>query len=168
MNALDLVTHCGAVARLTLRTFREVFRPPFETSLLIEQMDHAGIGSWSIAVLTALFTGAVMAIQFAIGLEPYGASLYTGKMVSLGIVRELGPTLTAVLVGGRVGAGFTAEIGSMNVTEQVDAISALGADPVRKLVVPRVLACIIMLPMFILALMIRKYFVQGMTMGAVR
>ena len=147
MNALDLLSHCGAIARLSLRTFREVFRRPFETGLLVEQMDQAGIGSWSIAVLTALFTGAVMAIQFSIGLEPYGASLYTGKMVSLGIVRELGPTLTAVLVGGRVGAGFTAELGSMNVTEQVDAISALGADPVRKLVLPRVLACIIMLPL---------------------
>ncbi|MCP4808134.1 MAG: ABC transporter permease [Proteobacteria bacterium] len=110
-------------------------------------MDQAGIGSWSIAVLTALFTGAVMAIQFAVGLEPYGASLYTGKLVSLAMFRELGPTLTAVLVGGRVGAGFAAEIGSMNVTEQVDAISALGADPVRKLVVPRVLACVIMLPL---------------------
>mgnify|MGYP002632618098 CR=1 FL=1 len=147
MNALELMQHCGAIARLTWRTFREAIRPPFEIALLVEQMDRAGIGSWSIAVLTALFTGAVMALQFAMGLESYGASLYTGKMVSLGIVRELGPTLTAVLVGGRVGAGFTAEIGSMNVTEQVDAISALGADPVRKLVVPRVMACMIMLPL---------------------
>ena len=88
-----------------------------------------------------------MAVQFAVGLEPYGASLYTGKLVSLGIVRELGPTLTAVLVGGRVGSGFAAEIGSMTVTEQVDAIRALGANPIKKLVAPRVLACIIMLPL---------------------
>ena len=149
-QALQLLGHIGAVARLTGRTFREMVKPPFEWPLLSDQMDQAGIGSWSIAVLTALFTGAVMAIQFAVGLEPYGASLYTGKLVSLGIVKELGPTLTAVLVGGRVGAGFTAEIGSMNVTEQVDAISALGADPVRKLVVPRVLACLIMLPLLTL------------------
>jgi phospholipid/cholesterol/gamma-HCH transport system permease protein len=149
--AIKLLTHIGAVARLSGRTFRVLFSRRFvDRSLLSAQMDHAGIGSWSIAVLTALFTGAVMAIQFADGLEPYGASLYTGKMVSLGIVRELGPTLTAVLVGGRVGAGFTAEIGSMNVTEQVDAISALGADPIEKLVAPRVLACIIMLPLLTL------------------
>ncbi|HJN73562.1 MAG TPA: ABC transporter permease [Myxococcota bacterium] len=141
----QLLGHVGGVANLTLRTLRQMVR--VEAALLVEQMDHAGIGSWSIAVLTALFTGAVMAIQFAVGLEPYGASLYTGKLVSLAMFRELGPTLTAVLVGGRVGAGFTAEIGSMNVTEQVDAISALGADPVQKLVVPRVLACVIMLPM---------------------
>ncbi|MCB9764649.1 MAG: ABC transporter permease [Alphaproteobacteria bacterium] len=143
-----MLAHMGGVASLTWRTFKSCFTPPFiETRLLVTQMDQAGIGSWSIAVLTALFTGAVLAIQFAKGLEPYGASLYTGKMVSLGMVRELGPTLTAVLVGGRVGAGFTAEIGSMKVTEQVDAISALGADPVRKLVVPRVVACLIMLPL---------------------
>lgn len=146
-EAAQLLAHVGGVAKLTLRTFREIVRPPLELPLLIAQMDQAGIGSWSIAVLTALFTGAVMAIQFAVGLEPYGASLYTGKLVSLAMFRELGPTLTAVLVGGRVGAGFAAEIGSMNVTEQVDAISALGADPVRKLVVPRVLACVIMLPL---------------------
>lgn len=89
----------------------------------------------------------VMALQFAVGLEPYGASLYTGKLVSLGIVRELGPVLTALMVGGRVGSGITAEIGSMAVTEQVDAIRALGADPVKRLVLPRVLACVIALPL---------------------
>ncbi len=144
---LDLIGHLGGVARLSGRTAAAALKRPLGLPLLVDQLDHAGIGSWSIAVLTALFTGAVMAVQFAVGLEPYGASLYTGKLVSLGIVRELGPTLTAVLVGGRVGSGFTAEIGSMNVTEQVDAIQALGADPIKKLVVPRVLACVIMLPL---------------------
>jgi phospholipid/cholesterol/gamma-HCH transport system permease protein len=146
-GVVELIGHMGGVARLTGHAARVAFKRPFELDLTIDQIDRAGIGSWSIAVLTALFTGAVMAVQFAVGLEPYGASLYTGKLVSLGIVRELGPTLTAVLVGGRVGSGFAAEIGSMNVTEQVDAIEALGADPVKKLVVPRVLACIIALPL---------------------
>jgi len=89
----------------------------------------------------------VMALQFSTGLKPYGASLYTGKLVSLGIVRELGPVLTALLVGGRVASGITAELGSMAVTEQIDAISALGADPVKKLVLPRVLAATIALPL---------------------
>ncbi|MCB9742465.1 MAG: ABC transporter permease [Alphaproteobacteria bacterium] len=143
-----MLAHIGGVATLTGRTIKATFTRPFvELRLLTIQMDEAGIGSWSIAVLTAVFTGAVLALQFAHGLEPYGAAMYTGSMVSLGIVRELGPTLTAVLVGGRVGSGFCAEIGSMNVTEQVDAIAALGADPVRKLVVPRVMACVIMLPL---------------------
>ena len=89
----------------------------------------------------------VLALQFASGLQTYGASMYTGKLVSLGIVRELGPVLTALLVGGRIGSGFAAELGSMVVTEQVDAIRALGADPIKKLVSPRVVACMIALPL---------------------
>ncbi len=137
----------GEVAILTGQTARELVRPPFELRLWTVQLDQGGVQSWSITFLTAVFTGMVMASQFAIGLEPFGASLYTGKLVSLGIVRELGPVLTALLVGGRVGAGFTAEIGSMAVTEQIDAIRALGANPVRKLVLPRVVAMVIALPL---------------------
>jgi phospholipid/cholesterol/gamma-HCH transport system permease protein len=105
------------------------------------------VDSWSITALTAIFTGMVLAAQFAIGLEPFGASIYTAKLVSLGIVRELGPVLTALLVGGRVGAGFTAELGSMAVTEQIDAIRCLGANPIRKLVMPRVVAMTFILPL---------------------
>lgn len=137
----------GEVALLTAQTTRELFRPPWELRLWIAQLDQGGVQSWSITFLTAIFTGMVMASQFAIGLEPFGASIYTGKLVSLGIVRELGPVLTALLVGGRVGAGFTAEIGSMAVNEQIDAIRTLGADPVRKLVVPRLVAMVIALPL---------------------
>ncbi|MFN7144725.1 MAG: MlaE family ABC transporter permease [Myxococcota bacterium] len=139
--------HLGAVARLTVATFFAFLRGPVEVRPFINQLDLAGIQSWSITVLTAVFTGMVLALQFATGLEPYGASMYTGKLAALGIVRELGPMLTALLVGGRVGSGFAAELGSMVVTEQVDAIRALGADPVKKLVAPRVLACVIMLPL---------------------
>jgi len=137
----------GSAALLAVRAFRELFRKPFEWRLIIVQLEQCGVDSWSITVLTAIFTGMVMAMQFAIGLEPFGASMYTGKLVALGIVRELGPVLTALLVGGRVGSGFTAEIGSMNVTEQVDAIRALGADPIRKLVMPRLLAMTIAVPL---------------------
>ena len=137
----------GGVAVLTWRTFVAMFRPPIEIFPVIYQLDHAGIRSWSITALTALFTGMVLALQFATGLEKYGGSMYTGKLASLGIVRELGPTLTALLVGGRVGSGFAAELGSMVVNEQVDAIRSIGADPIKKLVVPRVVACIIALPL---------------------
>ncbi|MFT4979687.1 MAG: phospholipid/cholesterol/gamma-HCH transport system permease protein, partial [Myxococcota bacterium] len=137
----------GEVSMLSLRTLREIFRPPFEWDLTITQLDAGGVQSWSITVLTAVFTGMVMASQFAIGLEPFGASMYTGNLVALGIVRELGPVLTALLVGGRVGAGFAAELGSMAVTEQIDAIRCLGADPIRKLVVPRVVAMVIAMPL---------------------
>ena len=137
----------GGVTRLTWEAFFAFWRRPIEVRPLIHQLDIAGLQSWSITMLTAIFTGMVLALQFATGLEPYGASMYTGKLSSLGIVRELGPMLTALLVGGRVGSGIAAELGSMVVTEQVDAIRALGADPVKKLVVPRVFACIVMLPL---------------------
>ncbi len=148
MNGIrELLVALGGVTLLSWQCIVAFFRRPFEWEPLVYQIDHAGIRSWSITVLTSVFTGMVMALQFANGLEAYGGSMYTGKLVSLGIVRELGPTLTALLVGGRVGSGFAAELGSMTVTEQVDAIRALGADPVKKLVVPRVLACIIVIPL---------------------
>lgn len=147
MGAGQFFQSMGEVAILTAQTTRELFRPPWELRLWVAQLDQGGVQSWSITFLTAIFTGMVMASQFAIGLEPFGASLYTGKLVALGIVRELGPVLTALLVGGRVGAGFTAEMGSMAVTEQIDAIRALGANPIRKLVLPRVFAMIVALPL---------------------
>ena len=147
MGAGQFFQSMGEVAILTAQTTRELFRPPWELRLWVAQLDQGGVQSWSITFLTAIFTGMVMASQFAIGLEPFGASLYTGKLVALGIVRELGPVLTALLVGGRVGAGFTAEMGSMAVTEQIDAIRALGANPIRKLVLPRVFAMIVAMPL---------------------
>ena len=137
----------GEVSILTAKTTWELFRPPFEWNLLVEQLESGGVKSLSISVLTAVFTGMVMASQFSIGLEPFGASIYTTTLVSEGIVRELGPVLTGLLVGGRVGAGFTAELGSMAVTEQIDAVRCLGADPVRKLVLPRVVAMVVALPL---------------------
>lgn len=144
---LDLLSAVGAVVVLSWRCIGAFFRGSIEWRPVINQIELAGIQSWSITLLTAIFTGMVMALQFATGLKPYGASMYTGKLVALGIVRELGPVLTALLVGGRVGSGFAAELGSMAVTEQIDAIRALGADPVKKLVAPRVLACVISIPL---------------------
>ncbi len=148
--SLDFLSTFGAVARLTWLTMVAAIKPPWEPRELFRQIHSLGIQSLSIAFLTALFTGAVMALQFGFGLQRFGASAYVGKLVSLGFVMELGPVLTALLVGGRVGAGIAAEIGSMKVTEQLDAIRALGADPVKKLVVPRVLACIITMPLLAL------------------
>jgi phospholipid/cholesterol/gamma-HCH transport system permease protein len=142
--------HLGAVTVLSGQAFRALWKRPFEMALLVDVIDNAGIGSISITFLALIFTGMVMALQFSVGLEPYGASLYTGKLVTLGIIRELGPVLTALLVGGRVSSGITAELGSMAVNEQIDAIRALGADPIKKLVLPRVLACTISLPLLTL------------------
>ncbi len=150
-GTLEFLSTFGAISRLTGQMLRAMFKPPFEGREVVRQMFHLGAQSLSVAFLTALFTGAVMALQFGWGLERFGASNYVGKLISVGFVMELGPVLTALLVGGRVGAGITAEIGSMSVTEQVDAIRALGADPVKKLVLPRVMACAITMP--ILAVM---------------
>lgn len=147
MGFRALFADAGGIALLSWRAIWAFLRPPLELTPFIYQLDHAGIRSWSITALTAVFTGMVLALQFATGLESYGGDMYTGKLVALGIVRELGPTLTALLVGGRVGSGFAAELGSMVVNEQVDAIRALGADPVKKLVAPRVLACVLALPL---------------------
>jgi len=132
---------------LSVDTIRFTFKRPFGFDLLMGQLHHLGVRSLSITTITALFTGMVLALQTAYTLGIYGAKLLIGDAVSLSMVRELGPVLTSLLVAGRVGAGITAEIGSMAVTEQVDAIRALGASPVKKLVVPKVLATLIMLPL---------------------
>ncbi|MDP8254319.1 MAG: ABC transporter permease [Candidatus Alcyoniella australis] len=132
------------------QSVRNMFRRPVEFAEIVKQVEYLGVRSISIALLTALFTGFVMALQFAVGLERFGAKEYVSIVVALSITRELGPVLTSVVVGGRVGAGITAEIGSMQVTEQVDAIRALGADPIKKLIVPRLWAMLIALPMLTL------------------
>lgn len=149
-GTLDLLSGFGAVCYLTWQTARALFKRPFPFRALVQQIQQLGVKSISIGLLTALFTGAVMALQFGWSLERFGASNYVGSVISVGFVMELGPVLTALLVGGRVGAGITAEIGSMKVTEQIDAIRAMGADPVKELVLPRVLACVITMPILAL------------------
>jgi phospholipid/cholesterol/gamma-HCH transport system permease protein len=143
---LTFVDHLGAFSLMTARTVRALFTPPFEFRAVIYQLESVGVRSVSIASVTSVFIGMVMAVQFAISLQKFGAMEYTGRVVGLSFSRELAPTLTAVIVGGRVGAGITAEVGSMAVTEQIDAIRALGADPIKKLVLPRVIALIFGMP----------------------
>jgi phospholipid/cholesterol/gamma-HCH transport system permease protein len=132
---------------LTGTTFRQLARRPFERELWLEQLFHLGFRSLTITNVTLLFTGMVLAIQTAYSLAAFGGKSFVGDIISLSVVRELGPVLTALMVAGRVGAGITAELGSMAVTEQVDALRALAASPVKKLVVPRVGALLVILPM---------------------
>jgi phospholipid/cholesterol/gamma-HCH transport system permease protein len=134
------------MVRLGLDAVRHVFVRPFEGELWLEQLFQLGVRSLTITNITLLFTGMVLAIQTAYSLAAYGGKAFVGDIVALSVVRELGPVLTALMVAGRVGAGITAELGSMAVTEQVDAMRALAANPVRKLVVPRVGALIIVMP----------------------
>jgi len=110
------------------------------------QFYQLGVKSLSIANITMLFTGMVLALQASLALAAFGAELFVGDLVSLSIVRELGPVLTSLLVGGRVGAGITAELGSMKITQQLDAMRAMATNPVHKLVIPRLVACIVCLP----------------------
>ncbi len=142
----QLLEYIGGLSQLLGQTFAAMFSRPFYGSALLDQMDELGVKSVSITGITALFTGMVLALQTAYSLEAFGGKMFVGRVVSLSLVRELGPVLTALMVGGRVGSGITAELGSMTVTEQVDALRAMAISPVRRLVVPRVLATIIMMP----------------------
>ena len=141
------LSELGGLALLAGATFRQGLRGPFERRLWLDQLEHLGVQSLSITNITLLFTGMVLAVQTAYSLSSYGGQAFVGNLVGLAIVRELGPVLTALMVAGRVGAGITAELGSMQVTEQVDALRVLAASPVKKLVVPRVGALVIALPL---------------------
>ncbi len=145
-----LLESLGDFTLLALRTFRVVGRRRFPFLEVLRQFEAISVRSSTIVFITALFTGMVLALQTAMALGRFGAKPYTGSFVALAFVLELGPVLTALVVAGRVGAGITAEIGSMAVSEQIDAIRALGADPVQKLVLPRMLATTIGLPMLTL------------------
>lgn len=137
----------GQVTLLTRDTFVALIRGRFEWRPFIYQLEQLGVKSLGIAAATAIFVGMVMAIQFAFSLDKFGAKDSVGRIVGLSETRELAPSLTSLVVGSRIAAGMAAEIGSMAVTEQIDAIRALGANPIRKLVVPRVLAGILVMPM---------------------
>lgn len=141
--------HVGAVSILFGQTVKETVRRRPEWPILIDQLHHLGVRSLAIGTVTALFTGMVLALQTSYSLAAYGGKVFVGDVVALSLVRELGPVLTSLMVGGRVGAGITAELGSMKVTEQIDAIRAMAASPVRKLVVPRVLSILVMLPILV-------------------
>lgn len=136
----------GEMNLLVLKTFRAAIKRPFEINASFYQVFRLGVESLSIALLTATFSGLVLALQFGYAMKRFGTEGYIGNVVATSILRELGPVLTALMVGGRIGAGITAELGSMAVSEQIDAMRALGADPVKKLIVPRVVAAMIILP----------------------
>lgn len=144
---LAFFSYLGGSAEFFSVTVANLFAKPFRRRLLIEQMDRIGVDSLPIAGLTGLFTGIVLGLQTAYQLERIGAETYIASIVALSMVRELGPVLTALVVTGRVGASITAELGTMKVTEQIDALESLATNPVHYLVVPRFLALLVMLPL---------------------
>ena len=131
---------------LSWRGLKALASRPIYTREIVNQMDHLGVESLPIVVLTGMFTGMVLSLQSAASLDAFGARPYVGRLVAVSMVRELGPVLTALMVTGRVGSGMAAELGSMVVTQQIDALRVLGSDPIRKLVAPRIAAAVIMVP----------------------
>src|SRR5580658_10161877 len=130
---------------LAVQSVANVFRKPRYFGDIIQQADLIGVGSLPIVILSGFFTGAVLAVQSANSLQRFGSLSLIGQLVSLSMVRELGPVLTGLMVGGRNSSGMASELGSMKVTEQIDAMRALGTDPAKKLVTPRVIATVVML-----------------------
>lgn len=134
-------------ARLQIATVRAILTPPYYTHDIVEQLDAIGAGSLTVVLLTGFFTGAVLALQTGLTLDQFGARPFVGRLVSASMIKELGPVLTGLMLAGRVGSGIAAELGSMMVTDQIAALRALGTDPIRKLVVPRVIAGVVMAPL---------------------
>jgi phospholipid/cholesterol/gamma-HCH transport system permease protein len=131
---------------LTWRALRSLVRPPMYWGELLRQMDVLGVGSLAIILLTGTFTGGVLALNSANTLQRFGFTNQTGELVATSLIRELGPVLTCLMLAGRVGSGIAAELGSMIVSEQIDAMRALGTDPIKKLVIPRIVALVLMAP----------------------
>ena len=132
--------------RLCLAAIKGTVTRPFYRHDIVEQFETIGIGSLTVVLLTGFFTGAVLALNTGITLDQFGARAFVGRLISASMIKELGPVLTGLMIAGRVGSGIAAELGSMVVTDQINALRALGTDPIRKLVVPRLLAGFFMTP----------------------
>lgn len=161
----ELLQFSGGMGLLIKEVSKDTFTGKFYWKLLIEQIYHVGIKSMPLVMITAGSTGMVMSLQYGMGLEKFGGKLYVPKLVAATIMREMGPVFTSLMLAARVGAGITSEIGSMVVTQQIDAIRALGTSPIKKIVIPRVLACLITLPILVTIANIVANF-GGLVIGA--
>src|SRR5438477_11875021 len=132
--------------RLLWAAIYGTFSPPIYRHDIIEQFDLIGVGSLTVVLMTGLFTGMALASQSGLTLDQFGARPVVGRLVSASMIKELGPVLAGLMLVGRVGSGIAAELGSMVVTDQINALRALGTDPIRKLVVPRMLSGVFMAP----------------------
>lgn len=167
---IDLLEETGRIAVIFGRTLAWTFRRPFDGRQWMVQMVRVGIESVPVVLLTALFTGMVMALQIFTVLVRFGAENYVGSIVGLAMVRELAAVLGALMIAGRCGAAMGAEIGTMRVTEQIDALEVLATDPVHYLIVPRVWATTLMLPLLVVLAdavgILGGYLVAVVVMGA--
>ena len=145
----DQLELLGGVSILSKSCVSELRTKPFHLNLLIDQIYFIGVKSFPLILITALSTGMVMSLQYGLGLEKFGGKPYVPRLVASTILREMGPVFTSLMLAARVGAGMASEIGSMVVTQQIDAIRALGTSPIKRIVIPRVLACLIVLPLLV-------------------
>src|ERR1700751_490194 len=145
--AKKTITSVQEYSILCWHAVANLFSSPRYWADIYSQMDSIGVGSTPIIVLTGFFTGCVLALQSATSLQEFGSVSLTGNLVALSMVKELGPVLTGLMVSGRNASGMASEIGSMKVTEQIDAMRALGTDPIQKLVTPRLIATCVVLPL---------------------
>lgn len=143
---VDFFTELGAIATFTKMAVVSVFLPPYKKSITRRQMDEIGVGSLPIVTLTGLFMGLVSAMQSIVELRSIGATGYVGRPLGTTVVRELGPVLSSMMVAARAGSAISAELASMSIGEQIDALRAEGSDPIKKLVEPRLVACTLMAP----------------------
>lgn len=141
-----IIEEFGRILQLFLSTVSWLFRPPFRFRIIFKQMEFVGVSSLPVVLITGTFTGMVLAIQTYYGFRMFGGESLVGATVALSMTRELGPAITALMVTGRAGSAMAAEIGTMRVTEQIDALYTMSVDPIQYLVMPRVMAGIIMLP----------------------
>ncbi|MGB9628288.1 MAG: MlaE family ABC transporter permease [Thermodesulfobacteriota bacterium] len=144
------VEESGRILLLFLQTLSWTFRPPLQGREILKQMEVVGVRSFPVVVITAAFTGMVLALQTFTGFKRFGAETMVGTVVALSMTRELGPVLTGLMVTGRVGSAMAAELGTMRVTEQIDALTTLATNPIKYLIVPRFLASTIMIPILVI------------------
>lgn len=157
-KALEILEEFGRVTQLALETVSGILRGKVKLNLTLEQMVKIGYESVPLAVTASAFVGMVFAVQIATEFEKFGAGKYVGGLMAIAMSRELGPALVGIVIASRVAASIAAEIGTMQVTEQIDALKALGSNPVRYLVIPRFIACALMLPILTIAADIVGFF----------
>jgi len=147
---IRFVEEAGRVMMLFVQTLGWIFRPPMQGREILKQMEEVGVRSFPVVIITAAFTGMVLALQSFTGFKRFNAESMVGTVVALSMTRELGPVLTGLMVSGRVGSAMAAELGMMRVTEQIDALYTLATNPIKYLIVPRFLAAMIMLPVLVI------------------
>ena len=141
-HLIRFVEEAGRIMILFVQTLGWTFRPPLQGREILKQMEEVGVRSFPVVVITAGFTGMVLALQSFTGFKRFGAETMVGTVVALSVTRELGPVLTGLMVSGRVGSAMAAELGTMRVTEQIDALYTLATNPIKYLIVPRFLAAV--------------------------